>query len=148
MIVFEDSPWRKSNHWTFAMKWWLWVVWFILTWNSSLLWLFQLDDEPNHYHGKTVGNHHFHPLKHGCSEFQAIVFLLYALSPHNHGSVEKITSNEWNILFEIHTFSTEPCLWEEGVIFALCIKHPNWLSTFLFWLNILWSTFSGTYCSY
>ena len=28
-------------------------------------WLFQLDDEPNLYHGKMVGNHHFHPLKTG-----------------------------------------------------------------------------------
>ena len=27
---------------------------------------------PNHYHGKMVGNHHFHPLKFGCLGYQVL----------------------------------------------------------------------------
>ena len=46
--------------------------------------LFQLDDEPNHYHGKMVGNHHFHPLKIGCLEYRVEHKLLQQLQSKWH----------------------------------------------------------------
>ena len=53
---------------------------------------YQLDDEPNLYHGKMIGNHNFHPLN-NCLVFRVPVCFLCVF----------LTSSE----FETH-FSTLP----------------------------------------
>lgn len=44
---------------------------------NRLLWLFQLDDEPNLYLGN--GSFTKHPFIHGCLEFQVYIISLYIL---------------------------------------------------------------------
>ena len=64
---------RKSN----KCFWWYLICLELQT--TSFLWLFQLDDEPNHCYKKGLF-HHFHPLKSGCLGYQVfLVFFLLAL---------------------------------------------------------------------